>query len=83
MLPTRYCATNHNFEKSKRRKIMTRVKNEVINVRVVLKFSHDIDNTARNFNSATVHTRNKTLILMFRHVSEVPKVCNTRLPAPI
>jgi hypothetical protein len=34
-------------------KNMTRVKNEVIIVKVVL--FYDIDNTARNFNSATVH----------------------------
>jgi hypothetical protein len=35
---------------------MTRVKNEVINVKIVLEFvvMTDIDNTARNFNSATV-----------------------------
>jgi hypothetical protein len=34
---------------------MTRVKNEVIIVRVVLEFMYDIGNTARNFIFATVH----------------------------
>jgi hypothetical protein len=37
-------------------KNMTRVQNEVIKVKVVLEFiSYDIDNTARNFTSATLH----------------------------
>jgi hypothetical protein len=37
-------------------KNITRVKNRVINVKVVLEFIsyHDIDNSARNFNSPTV-----------------------------
>jgi hypothetical protein len=34
-------------------KNMTRVKDKVINIKVVLEFI-DIDNSARNFNSATV-----------------------------
>jgi hypothetical protein len=37
MLPTRYYATNHNFECQKD-KNMTRVKNKVIKVKVVLEF---------------------------------------------
>jgi hypothetical protein len=37
MLPTRYYATNDNFECQKD-KNMTRVKNKVINVKVVLEF---------------------------------------------
>jgi hypothetical protein len=37
-------------------KNMTRVKNKVINVKVVLSLYPDIDNSARNFNSATVRT---------------------------
>jgi hypothetical protein len=39
MLPTRYYATNHNFlNASQKDKNMTRVKSEVINVKVVLGF---------------------------------------------
>jgi hypothetical protein len=39
MLPTRYYATNHNFfNASQKDKNMTRVKSEVINVKVVLEF---------------------------------------------
>jgi hypothetical protein len=58
MLPTRYYATNHNFlNASQKNKNMTRVKREVINVKVVLEFMCiDIDNTARNFISAPVPT---------------------------
>jgi dihydroorotase len=50
-------------------KNMTRVKNKVINVKVVLEFinSNDIDNTVRNFNSATVHLA-YVGVLVFQHV---------------
>jgi hypothetical protein len=41
-------------------KNMTRVKNEVMNVNVVLEFISDIANTARNFHSATVHHFRRT-----------------------
>jgi hypothetical protein len=51
MLPTHYYTTNDNFLIPKD-KNMTRVKDKV-NIKVVLEFI-DIDNSARNFNSATV-----------------------------